>query len=191
MRYCEDFGFNSKIYSLLDNSSQYELPVYTYLWLNSKTSIVRTNDGQYTYDLSVRGLVDNAIDTLKFMEKRNVSYEKRQMHITQSLVELYYQYNETLINKIEYIEQTWYYIRKLYHYAQDYIDKIPYDMMLTAVNIYLNTYFGLCSEVKCLNSVTMGDFIAHMKKDPFDEREIIEIRKTLPHVENYDENIYH
>lgn len=190
MRYCEDYGFNSKIYSLLKNPDDCELPIYTYFWLNSSNSIVRENNGQYTYDMGVRGLVDNTIDTLFFMKDKKLDFERCQIHIAQALIELYYEYNEILEENPMYAEQTWYYIRKLYHYSKDYIDMMPYNILLNAINIYLNTYFSTYSELKAINSISLQDFLLELKKQPFKDTEITEIRKKLPDITNYDENIY-
>ena len=197
-RSCEDFGFNSKVFAMAGEDKMFNIQSFTYIWSNGPNTIARINNSQYRYDQCFRGMLENNIDTLKFMEQHEVDYKKRETHILTTLIEAFFLYNEVLVNGPEFNEQSWYYCRKYYHYCKEYIDKITNDRLLEMVNTYLIQEAQAGHPVMCLHTITLLDFIKHLKETPFFEDEIYQIVQKIPKelidnikkVGNYDENVY-
>lgn len=197
-RSCEDFGFNSKVFAIAGEEGTYNIKAFVYIWTNGANTIARINDCQYRYDQCFRGMLENNIDTLKFMEKNNLDYDKMETHVVTTLIEAFFLYNEVLAKAPDFNEQSWYYCRKYYHYCKEYIDKLTIDRLTEMVNNYLTQEAQVGHPVHCLHTITLFDFVKHLQDDPFDESEIYGIIQKLPKnlidnikkVGNYDENVY-
>lgn len=197
-RSCEDFGFNSKVFAMAGEEGMFNVQAFVYIWTNGENTIARINNSQYRYDQCFRGMLENSIDTLKFMEKKDIDYNTRQTHVLTSFIEAFFLYNEVLANVPIFNEQSWYYCRKFYHYCKDYIDNMTNDLLLKMCNDYLMQEGQAGHPTMCLHTVTLSDFLQHVKEAAFDENEIIGILEKIPKdlidnikkVGNYDENIY-
>lgn len=197
-RSCEDFGFNSKVFAIAGEEKMFNIGAFVYVWTNGENTIARINKSQYRYDQCFRGMLENNIDTLKFMEKHKVDYAKCEQHVVTTLIEAFFLYNEVLANAPDFNEQSWYYCRKYYHYCKKYIDKLTPDKLLEMSNSYLTQESAKGHPVQCLHTITLLDFVKHLQEASFHEEEINAIVQNLPKelvdnikkVGNYDENIY-
>ena len=194
LRANEDTCFNRKVYLVHKkmNKEIYFLDAVTYLWQNHKNSITNINQYQYTYDQSICGWVDGLIEYFNWAHAHNISQNLINDDVMIFMAELYTYYcglgaipyevyeNPDTVQILQ--EQNFEYVKKFYHLAwlpnkidyhnQEFVKaytEVVYNQIVTNMNP--NIYMAQP------NIVQFMDMLEH---SPYNENDIIQIRKKLP-----------